>query len=147
MRPLRSGEYITEYGSLKYLLGEHFFCGLLYVIGCFLILHWGMASSGACGHCGYQVENALHILRDCSIARKVWGHFETARNSPTFFTDELSTWLSSNLHESKDSRWKVTFVVTLWRLWTWRCKVSIGAEVLNWDEASFIQNIRLTGSF
>lgn len=84
----------------------------------------------------------LQSLRDWSIAKKVWAHFGIARNSPNFFTATLSAWLSSNLHDSKDSRWKVTFVLTIWRLWSWRCKVYIGSESENWDEARFIQTIR-----
>lgn len=64
-------------------------------------------------------ENALHVMRDCPIARSVWLLVSQGCVSQDFFTSNLHDWLLSNIRllSSKNGvPWAVTFgaTVTLW---------------------------------
>ncbi|KAK4284609.1 hypothetical protein QN277_001415 [Acacia crassicarpa] len=84
---------------------------------------WG-TTSNLCGHCGTEVESLLHILRDCSYARKLWLKLIKPSCYARFFSCSLEDWLLLNLKDKgvigDSSYWCIVFGVSIWLLWGWR---------------------------
>ncbi|KAH1055711.1 hypothetical protein J1N35_033776, partial [Gossypium stocksii] len=49
----------------------------------------------------YVKEDIIHVLRDCSAAREVWGQVVPLRHNNSFFSSNLSEWTLSNLQSYK----------------------------------------------
>ncbi|CAA0836031.1 Polynucleotidyl transferase- ribonuclease H-like superfamily protein [Striga hermonthica] len=81
-----------------------------------------LTSSDVCIVCGLAVETALHVVRDCSLAKEIWRSLLPCAAAGQFFRLQLEQWISFNLLHSKDlgQAWDRTFGVVVWKLWQWR---------------------------
>ncbi|KAE8732252.1 hypothetical protein F3Y22_tig00002237pilonHSYRG01164 [Hibiscus syriacus] len=64
----------------------------------------GLSSSSSYLACGHLMENLIHILRDCPIAKKVWNRGLPASRRGVFFSWDLCYWLKDNLLASSQAR-------------------------------------------
>ncbi|XP_034211169.1 uncharacterized protein LOC117624139 [Prunus dulcis] len=77
----------------------------------------------ACCICDWHSESTLHILRDCTRAKRVWNLFLNSNQYAPFFHAELHPWLLSNFCSKNmflQIPWKTLFGVICWHLWKWR---------------------------
>lgn len=81
----------------------------------------GMAIDPFCHECTEVVENSIHILRDCNMARVIRCKFVPSEKQDHFFTLPLNDWLKYNLEDpgTWQSNWATLFVTTTWWLWKW----------------------------
>ncbi|KAJ8761110.1 hypothetical protein K2173_000789 [Erythroxylum novogranatense] len=56
-----------------------------------------LASDSSCARCGMPIESALHVLRDCPHARRIWEKCHTSRFISDFYHLNLLAWLQQNL--------------------------------------------------
>ncbi|KAA3485757.1 reverse transcriptase [Gossypium australe] len=82
----------------------------------------GFGQSNACSRCGHDVEDIMHVLRDCPTAKDVWTLVVPSEKQSRFFSDSLHNWLSYNLSchlklQDKGITWSCLFGILAWRLW------------------------------
>ncbi|KAG8474496.1 hypothetical protein CXB51_031152 [Gossypium anomalum] len=82
----------------------------------------GIGYSTSCTLCGHAVEDLVHVLRDCLIAKDVWNIVLPVQLKQRFFSASFSDWLLLNLcfHESlygNGFTWPCLFGLLTWRLW------------------------------
>ncbi|KAH9658732.1 putative ribonuclease H protein [Citrus sinensis] len=70
--------------------------------------------SEACDRCGASVEDTLHVLRDCMVARTFWLKIVPLEKRQSFFNSNLSTWLCGNVEDVSRSQ-----NISNW-IWFWR---------------------------
>lgn len=90
-----------------------------------------MATDPSCQRCGHPEEALLHIFRDCTIVRHIWQTVGGTANYPSFFTNNLTTWLQKNLKADGliyAEKWPTCFATTLWWMWKWRNCVVFGRD-------------------
>lgn len=77
-----------------------------------------------CCSCGHHLEDTIHVLRDCIIARHVWFRLVPHTLWNNFFDLDLTSWIYYNLKNTglirRDENWPCIFGVALWRIWYWR---------------------------
>ncbi|KAE8667060.1 Retrovirus-related Pol polyprotein from transposon TNT 1-94 [Hibiscus syriacus] len=81
-----------------------------------------IASSPLCDIYGTSDETTLHILRDCTEARKLWMSIIPPNAANRFFTLSLEHWLLDNISlnhllHGTTIPWKIAFVSLAWQLW------------------------------
>ncbi|KAK8652699.1 hypothetical protein V6N13_126724 [Hibiscus sabdariffa] len=82
----------------------------------------GLTENPSCICCG-SVESIDHILRGCPYARNVWSLiFGVNQITITFFTDDMKTWLLTNLRSNASSPysvvpWNTLFAAICWHIW------------------------------
>uniref|UniRef100_A0A2C9VV51 Reverse transcriptase zinc-binding domain-containing protein n=1 Tax=Manihot esculenta TaxID=3983 RepID=A0A2C9VV51_MANES len=85
----------------------------------------GFTNFDGCGLCSSAPETMFHVLRDCSLAMRLWNQLGAEQIENNFFhTNDVFRWLASNL-QSIDAQingvsWDIVFAVGLWWLWKWR---------------------------
>ncbi|CAA0824507.1 Ribonuclease H-like superfamily protein [Striga hermonthica] len=91
-----------------------------------------MAEDSACNFCG-QPESAIHVLRDCDKARRIWLALVPTSDRREFFLPDVRAWIWSNLVEYSPvglDNLATVFSITCWRLWAWRNKVIFANTVV-----------------
>ncbi|CAN1193376.1 Putative ribonuclease H protein At1g65750 [Linum perenne] len=74
------------------------------------------ASDPMCPRCPGQVEDSIHVLRDCSFAKEVWGRTGGFDQNVPIWSGSRQDWLRSLL-SSEDG---LAFGVICWTLWRQR---------------------------
>ena len=73
-----------------------------------------------CSICQVQMENTLHVLRDCNWAKLIWGNLVHTKHRANFFMWYINEWfynyLTSQLGSVNDLDWPVVWGVTIWFL-------------------------------
>ncbi|CAN1851599.1 Putative ribonuclease H protein At1g65750 [Linum perenne] len=67
-----------------------------------------------CQRCRSGIEDTLHVVRDCQLAREVWASFITPELTSHFFSDSLQDWLKAGLTHKG---FELTFGIIIWILW------------------------------
>lgn len=85
----------------------------------------GLTTNHDCPHCIGSPETALHVFRDCTLARAMWTDLlHLAQSSQFFTTPTIADWFRTNLKESTASYatmdWCLVFGTGCWLLWSWR---------------------------
>lgn len=78
-----------------------------------------------CDVCVDIVEDCIHVLRDCEIAKKVWEELLPVSRRVEFFDMSCVELFMSNLNwKCGNDRlpWSIVFGVTCWLLWKWQNK-------------------------
>lgn len=74
-----------------------------------------------CPICHSSEESIIHVFRDCNSMKQIWNKLDVDHSgNATFFSENLHTWLSSNLSNSKtvgDTTWPVVFGTALSIAW------------------------------
>ncbi|XP_058733589.1 uncharacterized protein LOC131605224 [Vicia villosa] len=80
--------------------------------------------SASCNLCGSVCESTLHVLRDCSFARRVWDNRIPGSIMQAFFGTNLQDWIHLNImakpHDNIE--WCNYWATGCHLLWTWRNK-------------------------
>ncbi|KAL1071464.1 hypothetical protein V6Z11_D11G091000 [Gossypium hirsutum] len=76
----------------------------------------------SCPICGHDIEDLVHVLRDCPSAQDVWRLVIPDQLKQRFFSVSFQDWLSLNLcfHERLQDyglMWSCLFGLVTWRLW------------------------------
>ncbi|TYJ17063.1 hypothetical protein E1A91_A09G025800v1, partial [Gossypium mustelinum] len=76
----------------------------------------------SCSACGHEVEDIIHVLQDCFVAKEVWTQVVLSDQQCRFFSGNLYDWFVYNLscHERLTGRrviWSYLFRIIAWRLW------------------------------
>lgn len=82
-----------------------------------LASHRGLTTSADCPCCPGEIEDIMHVCRDCSFAKDVW---LTLLKGSFFQSPPVPDWLLENLVKERASSspsWDITFAVTLDALW------------------------------
>lgn len=84
----------------------------------------GLQVSTACPVCRADVEDELHVLRDCVWARPIWAELVLPVHWSDFTASPLFTWLHKNLQGSDIGKhqqmfWSILFAVTVHQLRAW----------------------------
>ncbi|KAH9671615.1 putative ribonuclease H protein [Citrus sinensis] len=87
-------------------------------------LAWKWKGPQSIRTCGHHLEDTIHVLRDCIIARQVWLRLVPNILWNNFFDLELTSWIHYNLKNvglvRREENWPCIFGVALWRIWYWR---------------------------
>lgn len=86
-----------------------------------------ITTDGRCHACSFDMEDGLHVLRDCPAARDICLALIPPEHHQQFFSLSLSDWIDFNLNGDMNgtyeiSSWQILFGQTTWALWTWRNK-------------------------
>ncbi|KAK2422059.1 Polynucleotidyl transferase, ribonuclease H superfamily protein [Trifolium repens] len=77
-----------------------------------------------CNHCMDIVEDTMHVLRDCPLAKGVWCNLLNATARDSFYNSNLEDWICMNLHKDPgkvtDVRWGYVWAIGCHVLWLWR---------------------------
>ncbi|KAK2382454.1 TMV resistance protein N [Trifolium repens] len=77
-----------------------------------------------CNHCMDIVEDTMHVLRDCPLAKGVWCNLLNATARDSFYNSNLEDWICMNLHKDlgkvTDVRWGNVWAIDCHVLWLWR---------------------------
>ncbi|KAF7830841.1 reverse transcriptase [Senna tora] len=88
------------------------------------IIYKGIQVPNVCPICNQDNETQLHILRDCSYARRMWGNLKFISANALA---SCSDWIFSNVSDNSDFCEQVSrssvFVFGLWELWLNRNRV------------------------
>ncbi|XP_074301475.1 uncharacterized protein LOC141632870 [Silene latifolia] len=102
----------------------------------------GLTEDPCCGSCGDLEETSLHLLRDCSEARKVWSLFSVPKSQRFFEGFSVREWAIDNLSCGKTAEfesWPSMFAVIVWWIWKWRnCRVFGRSEDIAHNMFSFL---------
>ncbi|KAK9009988.1 hypothetical protein V6N11_036508 [Hibiscus sabdariffa] len=88
----------------------------------------GLTENPSCTHCD-SVESIDHILRGCLYARNVWSLiFGANQITITFFTDDMKSWLLTNLRSNASLPysmvpWNTLFATICWHIWKARNEI------------------------
>ncbi|MBA0570855.1 hypothetical protein Golob_004461, partial [Gossypium lobatum] len=63
----------------------------------------GIGQEESCHLCGYNTEDALHVLKDCPFANDIWNQVIPSNQHKWFFNGNLSEWLLCNLRDQSDN--------------------------------------------
>ncbi|KAA3453503.1 reverse transcriptase [Gossypium australe] len=82
----------------------------------------GIAQSSACQRCDHNLEDIMHVLCDCLMAKEAWMLVVPPEKQSRFFFDPLQTWLTTNLSchlklQDKGINWSCLFRIMAWRIW------------------------------
>ncbi|GAV80811.1 zf-RVT domain-containing protein, partial [Cephalotus follicularis] len=66
--------------------------------------------------CMADVENCVHILRECHPSNGTWQSLDYSHHDSSFHSSKLFTWTKFNANHV-DLDWKYMFVIALWSLW------------------------------
>jgi hypothetical protein len=97
-----------------------------------------------CYHCGYVVENMLHVFRDCPLAVGIWLNTFRINQRENFFEENLQNWIDLNMNMELGMNdtgcWAEFWVTTCHALWSWRNKLSHDSEAMmplnSWKEVT-----------
>ena len=81
----------------------------------------GICNEDLCPVCHVEVEDQLHVLRDCSITRAMWQILVPCSDHTRFFRSDFMQWFRENLMKKdimNEEAWGATFVIACW--WIWR---------------------------
>ncbi|CAN1131441.1 Putative ribonuclease H protein At1g65750 [Linum perenne] len=67
-----------------------------------------------CQRCRSGIEDTLHVVRDCQLAREVWASFIPPELTSHFFSDSLQDWLMAGLTHKG---FELNFGIIIWVLW------------------------------
>ncbi|CAN1173743.1 Putative ribonuclease H protein At1g65750 [Linum perenne] len=85
----------------------------------------------ACQRCRAGIEDTLHVVRDCKLAREVWPLFIPPDLASHFFSDSLQVWLKTGLLH-KD--FGLTFGIIIWILWKARNEAIFEDKLVTCDQ-------------
>lgn len=71
-----------------------------------------LSHDSSCPSCGHDVEDTLHVLRDCARAQTVWSVLVENSVQQRFFSLDLADWIDSNI----SGQLKGNKTVTNWQL-------------------------------
>ncbi|GAU25543.1 hypothetical protein TSUD_259770 [Trifolium subterraneum] len=78
-------------------------------------------SHAMCSYCRVVEETTLHVLRDCTLAKKIWSHVV-----PLASRSGLQEWICFNLNNFVmgicEGTWNVFWAMACYLLWNWRNK-------------------------
>ncbi|MBA0803499.1 hypothetical protein Gohar_013706 [Gossypium harknessii] len=81
----------------------------------------GFGSSSACGLCGHDYKDVLHILRDCNAARGIWDKLIPQQDLSVFYSRSLLDQMRNNFQSHFSSwdgtDWPCLFEIIMWRIW------------------------------
>ena len=81
-----------------------------------------LATSPLCAACSNEVEDLVHIFRECPKAKEVWRGLQARGLRYTAGSASLQEWIYINsLGDHEDPKWQTKFLLTVWYLWKWRC--------------------------
>ncbi|CAN1130244.1 Putative ribonuclease H protein At1g65750 [Linum perenne] len=72
-----------------------------------------LSSNADCTKCPGIKEDALHVVRDYRLAKRVWQDFIQPADASSFFSDSLHAWMLKCL---KHPEFSLTFGVVIWML-------------------------------
>lgn len=86
-----------------------------------------LTTDGSCKECSHNMEDSLHVLRDCPIAKHLWMQLLPESIHQHFFPKNLEEWIDMNMGCDMESishhiPWQTIFAQAAWSLWTWRKK-------------------------
>ncbi|MCH87362.1 ribonuclease H protein [Trifolium medium] len=96
-----------------------------------------------CYHCGDVIETALHVLRDCPLAVRVWYNMVDTKYWEIFFNVNMQQWVDINLRmcfgKEDVKQWSAAYwATTCHYLWFLRNKMTHGSDNVlptrPWDE-------------
>lgn len=77
-----------------------------------------------CVWCSNTPECALHVLRDCPRAMRIWNLFLSGRERNRFYNLQREEWIeeniSGNFRSAATEDWGTLWGVIAWYLWNWR---------------------------
>ncbi|PNY15946.1 ribonuclease H, partial [Trifolium pratense] len=78
-----------------------------------------------CNHCVDEIEDVLHILRDCPLAKAIWCNVLRMEVRTTFFNLQHQEWITFNITKElgKDHvtvPWNAFWATSCHMLWKWR---------------------------
>ncbi|PNX81608.1 ribonuclease H [Trifolium pratense] len=83
-----------------------------------------------CNHCVDVVEDTLHVLRDCPLAKSVWCNLLNGKDKDWFFTAALDEWIILNMKKQlgRDNNlsWASVWATSCHFLWLWRNRETHG---------------------
>lgn len=85
-----------------------------------------MTGDPRCPLCQLEEESALHLFRDCSQVKPLWGQVVDHSCLPCFFQLGLKEWVTGFLHEdlrTAGSPVPLDFGFLLWAIWKARSEV------------------------
>ena len=89
-----------------------------------------------CCYCGNEVENLIHVLRDCPKAKRIWEGFVGIEERELFFSQTQYAWIISNLTSRKKcmryGEWQLAFGITIWYIWKERCNRTFDRDQGSW---------------
>ncbi|KAL4298891.1 hypothetical protein AHAS_Ahas17G0046200 [Arachis hypogaea] len=81
-------------------------------------------TSPLCHYCTNQVEDTMHVLRDCEGAKVIWKKLVRSELALEFFSIPTSDWFHECLNKdwgcSIQAEWISIYMVACWRIWNWR---------------------------
>ncbi|KAF2300624.1 hypothetical protein GH714_014554 [Hevea brasiliensis] len=83
----------------------------------------GLSQDASCPFCGHDSEDAIHVLRDCVVAKFTWMGAMDQTKRYEFFIGSIHDWVSSNFRvhfERHCSDSQLVFGVACWWIWKWR---------------------------
>ncbi|XP_061354128.1 uncharacterized protein LOC133298795 [Gastrolobium bilobum] len=90
-------------------------------------------SDGMCSCGSGEPEFIIHALRDCHRAKVIWDCLILIDYSVVFFDSSFEQWISinfsGNFMDSSHDNWLSSFLVTCWKIWSWRNMMNHGEEV------------------
>ncbi|XP_045810455.1 uncharacterized protein LOC123904892 [Trifolium pratense] len=85
-----------------------------------------------CKHCVDIVEDTMHVLRDCPLAKVIWCNLMNGLAGATFYAANLHDWITMNLQQDlgrvKAGIWSCVWAVGCHFLWLWRNREAHGDE-------------------
>nr|POE69125.1 putative ribonuclease h protein [Quercus suber] len=96
----------------------------------------GISSLGGCENCFDNEESITHVLRDCPIAKYLWGGSSCPSSLKQSFSGDLVTWIQTNARSStqasgKDYDWNSFFLFSVWNLWLQRNRKAFKQQAPN----------------
>jgi ribonuclease HI len=77
-----------------------------------------------CRHCVDVVEDTMHVLRDCPLAKSIWCNLLNNEAREFFFSSALDDWITMNMRKecgrNSNLRWSCLWATTCHFLWLWR---------------------------
>lgn len=56
-----------------------------------------LSASPRCTRCDAEIEDACHVVRDCTDSKEIWECFIPLSLSGSFYTDDLQDWMLRSL--------------------------------------------------
>ncbi|KAJ1387769.1 Reverse transcriptase zinc-binding domain [Sesbania bispinosa] len=96
-----------------------------------------LTNDDRCPICLVNLEDTLHVLRDCPQAFEVWERFRTADFCPNFYSEDMLEWISHNLSIHicfQGVPWPTIFMVSISSLWYHRNSKTFSGKDVRVDE-------------